>query len=363
MELKKTPLYQKHIENNAKIVDFAGWALPVEYKSTLAEAKAVRSTCGLFDVTHMGEILIKGKDSFEFLQGLTPNDISLIKPGQMQYNLFLNDEGGIIDDLMVYRKQNSLLCVVNASNKDKVFRWLHESVQDEVEVIDESDKTALISLQGPSSQKVASAVFDERIANLSHLRFIEEEIEGKVILASRSGYTGEDGFEIYIPFEDATYWWDKFVEAGAQFGLTLCGLGARDILRIEVGYSLYGHEIDDKTNPYEASLGWVVKLNKKFIGRRELIKAKEEGIRRKRVGFIMQERAVPRQGYLVYSGEGAIGGVCSGTYSPNLDKFIGMAYVETKFAKGDTLVEIEIRNKLYKAKIAKFPFVGSKARG
>jgi aminomethyltransferase len=357
MELKKTPLYQKHIENKGKIVDFAGWALPVEYRSTLAEAKAVRSTCGLFDVTHMGEILIKGNDSFEFLQKLTPNDISLIKPGQMQYNLFLNDEAGIIDDLMVYRKQNGFLCVVNSSNKDKVFRWLDENAQGQIEVIDESQRTALISLQGPASQKVISRVFGESIANLSHMHFLEEEIEGKVVFASRSGYTGEDGFEIYLPWQDACYWWDRFIEAGSQFGLMLCGLGARDILRIEEGYPLYGHEIDEAINPYEATLGWVVKLNKDFVGREHLIKAKEEGLVRRRTGFVMEERAMARQGYLVYCGQGAIGKVCSATYSPNIDKFIGMAYVETQFAKEGTLVEIEVRNKLYKAKIARFPFV------
>ena len=357
MKLKKTPLYQKHIEGNGKIVDFAGWALPLEYRSVLSEAKAVRKTCGLFDVTHMGEILIKGEGSLEFLQKLTPNDISLIKPGQMQYNFFLNDQAGIIDDLMVYRKQDGFLCVVNASNKDKVFRWLHESAEGRVEVINESDNTALITLQGPRSKDVIAKVFDQRIANLEHMHFIEEKIDGKNVFISRSGYTGEDGFEIYLPFGDACYWWDKLIEAGKAYDLRLCGLGARDILRIEAGFPLYGHEIDDTTNPYEASLSWVVKLNKEFIGKEPLIIAKEEGIVRKRIGFIMQEKAVPRQGYLVYLGEGAIGKVCSGTYSPNLDKFIGMAYVETSCAKEGTLIEIQVRNKLYKAKIAKFPFI------
>ncbi len=363
MELKKTPLYQKHIENKGKIVDFAGWALPVEYRSTLAEAKAVRTTCGLFDVTHMGEILIEGKDSLKFLQSLTPNDISLIKSGQLQYNLFLNDEAGIIDDLMVYRKENSLLCVVNASNKDKAFAWLCGKAEGDVKVIDESDKTALIALQGPASQKIINAVFGEPIANLEHMHFLEEKIEGKVVFASRSGYTGEDGFEIYLPLQDACYWWDRFVEAGKNFGLMLCGLGARDILRIEEGYPLYGHEIDEDTNPYEATLGWVVKLNKDFIGRSHLMKIKEEGLVRRRTGFIMEQRAMARQGYLVYCGQGAVGEVCSATYSPNIDKFIGMAYIESKFAKEGTLVEIEVRNRLYKAKIAKFPFISAKMRG
>jgi aminomethyltransferase len=263
---------------------------------------------------------------------------------------------------MIYRKENSFLCVVNASNKDKVLRWLQGRAEGDVGMVDESDKTALIALQGPTSGKIIKAVFGEHIGELKHMHFLEEKIQGKDVFISRSGYTGEDGFEIYLPWQDAAYWWDRIVKEGKEFGLALCGLGARDILRIEEGYPLYGHEIDDTINPYEASLGWVVKLTKDFIGRELLLKAKEEGIMRKRIGLIMQDRAVPRQGYLVYLGQGAIGKVTSGTYSSNLDKFIGMAYVEAKFAKKDTLVEVEIRNRLYKAKIVKFPFIKASPR-
>ena len=362
MELKKTPLYQKHIENNAKIVDFFGWAMPIEYKSMLQEAKAVRNSCGLFDVTHMGEILIKGNEAFEFLQKLTSNDISLIKQGQMQYNLFLNDEAGIIDDFMVYREEDDFVCVVNASNKEKVLTRLKESEEGKVEVVDRSDKTAMLSLQGPRSSGLAGEVFGQSIVDLGYMQFVEKNIEGKDVFISRSGYTGEDGFEIYLPVGDACFWWGRIVEAGSKFDLKLCGLGARDILRIESGYTLYGHEIDETINPYEAALRWAVKTTKDFVGKVALLRLKREGINRKRVGFIMQERGIARQGYLIYSDQGAIGKVSSGTYSPNLEKFIGMAYVESKFAQPETIVEVEIRDKLYKAKIAKLPFISPKTR-
>lgn len=362
MELEQTPLYRKHLQNNGRIINFFGWALPVEYKSMLKEAKQTRTHCGLFDVSHMGEIIIKGSSSLNFVNKLVSNNLSLISTGQMQYNLFLNVSGGIIDDCMIYRREKSLLCVVNASNKDKVLFWLEENKQDDVEIIDRSRRVALISLQGPLASQIGKKVFGEDIANLPYLSFTEDKVKGKEILISRSGYTAEDGFEIYTSWEDACFWWDKLMEVGEDFELTPCGLGARDILRIEAGYPLYGHEIDDSTNPYEASLEWAVKLNKDFIGKDKILKVKEEGLKRKRVGFIMQERGLSRQNYNVYHRGKRIGKVCSGTYSPNLEKFIGMAYVEKDFAFEGTEIDIEIRDKFYKAKVANFPFIQPKVK-
>jgi len=360
MDLKKTPFYQKHLQNKGRIVDFSGWALPVEYKSTLAEALAVRKTCGLFDASHMGEIVVKGANAFSFLQGLVSNDLSTLDVGGMQYNLFLNQSGCIIDDLMIYRMKNSFFCVVNASNKDKVFKWLNENIQPEVEVIDKSMECSLLSVQGPNAVKIIEKVFDCQGINFDYLSFKKIEIEGEEIVISRSGYTGEDGFEIYLPWNNSSKWWDQLIKEGENFKLKPCGLGCRDILRIEAGYPLYGHEIDDTINPYQASLGWAVKLNKKIIGKEKLIEIKDLGTKRKRVGFIMEERAIPRQGYPIHSKLGIIGEVSSGTYSPNLSKFIGMACLDKDCAKIGEAVEVEVRGKPYKAKIVKFPFVDIK---
>lgn len=363
MDLKKTPFYLKHLQSNGRIVGFSGWAIPVEYKSILAEAKAVRSSCGLFDASHMGELVIKERGAFSFLQKLISNDLSNISAGQMQYNLFLNESGGIIDDLMIYHQGDAFLCVVNASNKDKVLKWLNKNIQPEVEIVDRSKEIALLSLQGPQAAGIVEKVFGQDVAAIEYLFFIKKQIEGQEIFISRSGYTGEDGFEIYLPWENSSQWWDKLIKAGQDFGLKPCGLGSRDILRIEAGYPLYGQEINDAINPYQASLGWAVKLNKDFIGKKKLLEIKSQGLRRERVGFIMQERAVARKGYLLWEEGRTIGEVSSGAYSPNIGKFIGMAYVDKEHAKIGCEVSIEVRNKLYKAKIAKFPFVDIKTKG
>jgi aminomethyltransferase len=252
MEPLKTPLYEKHVENNGHIVDFSGWALPVEYSSILKEAKAVRTTCGLFDASHMGEIYIKGKDALSFLQSLTPNDISLTKKGQLQYNLFLNDKGGIVDDLMIYNLGESFLCVVNASNTDKVYNWLMLKIRDgkytkenksDLEVINESDNTSLLSLQGPKAVFIMEKIFGSEVKNLKYMRFTQLLFKDKKTIVSRSGYTGEDGFEIYCDNVLAPHIWDLILKYGKEEGLVLSGLGARDVLRIEAGYPLYGHEM------------------------------------------------------------------------------------------------------------------------
>ena len=357
MDLKKTPLYQKHVANNARIVDFGGWALPLEYKSMLLEAKAVRDTCGLFDASHMGQIIVKGPGALEFLQRLTPNDISLIEEGQQQYNILLNDRGGVIDDLMVYRFHDHFFCVVNAANKDKVYAYLNEKKEGDVDITDESDDYALICLQGPRAASIMEKIAGIRASYLKYMHFIEQKKGDGRIIISRSGYTGEDGFEIYTSCGDALWWWDALIEHAGDTGVTFCGLGARDILRVEAGYSLYGHELDENINPFEAALGWVVKFNKDFIAKDLLLKVKQTGPSRRKIGFIMQEKAVARQDYPVYLNDEQIGKVSSGVYSPNLDKFIGMAYVDSKHVKVDSLIDISVRNKLHKAKIVKLPFL------
>ncbi|MBP7088086.1 MAG: glycine cleavage system aminomethyltransferase GcvT [Candidatus Omnitrophica bacterium] len=357
MEIKRTPLFQRHIQSRAHLVDFAGWSLPLDYGSILEETKAVRDSCGIFDASHMGEIFIEGKKTFDFFQRLTPNDITQTTYGQMQYNLFLNSSGGIIDDFMSYNLGNKILCVVNASNKDKVLNWLCQNSQEDVKIIDKSNQLALIAIQGPNSAELARIIFGDNIFNLSYMHFQNITLKGEEFLISRSGYTGEDGFEIYTSWDQAISIWDKIVEAGKKLNLALCGLGARDILRIEAGYPLYGHEIDDNTNPYEASLDWAVKLNKNFISKEALKKTLESADGKKRIGFIMLERAFPRQGYRIYVSGKCLGQVTSGVFSPNLNGFIGMAYLEKKYCSLDREVNIEIRDKRYLAKVVKFPFL------
>jgi aminomethyltransferase len=358
---KRTLLHQEHIKKNARMVNFSGWILPLEYESILKETKAVRAFCGLFDVSHMGKIVVKGKGAKEFLQRLTVNDLDLIKEGQLQYNLFLNPEGGIIDDFILYNLKDDYLCIVNASNTEKVYSWFNRNREDNIEIIDKTKDLALFSLQGPNSELVMERILSKKI-NIKYMEFAEEEINNIKLLFSRSGYTGEDGFEICVENKDAIFFWKLIIEEGLKHNLKLCGLGARDILRIEAGYPLYGQEIDENINPYEAALDWVVKLNKDFIGKEAIVKKKNVGINIRRVGFILKERAVARTGYQIYFDGEQIGKVSSGTYSPNLDNFIGMAYLKIDFTKVSTPIKIKIRDKLYCAEIAKFPFIKTKTK-
>jgi len=357
MELKKTPFYQKHLENKAKIVNFGGWALPVEYQGSLAEARITRGGCGLFDASHMGEIVVKGEGALDFLQSLTPNDISAVSFGHQQYNLFLNETGGVIDDLMVYVRKEDFYCVVNAVNKDKVLNWLVRRKPEGVDVIDESSFTGLLCLQGPQSEKVIDSVFGERISSLSYMRFKETDFLNQKILISRSGYTGEDGFELYCQSEVSSKLWDALTANNCDVLVTPCGLGARDILRIEAGYPLYGHELDEHISPLEASLDWVIKFNKDFIAKDILFDIKMKTANQKRVGFVMIDKSVPRQGYLIYCHGKVVGKVSSGTFSPNLSKFIGMAFIDREFSLVSGVVDIEIRGKFYKAEVTKYPFL------
>lgn len=357
--IKKTPFYDKHLECGGKIIEFFGWALPLEYSGILKEAKATRTTCALFDVSHMGRLAIRGKDALSFLQVLTTNDISVMEEGDVQYNLVLTSRGTVVDDLLVHDIGNEFRCVVNASNKEKVFTWLLDHKKGNVDIIDETPDTALLSLQGPYSAKVMETVLQRKLTHLKYMHLMTGAIAGIPCVISRTGYTGEDGFEISTQTAFAQKLWKILYETGKDYKMCLAGLGARDILRIEAGYPLYGHEIDEEINPLEASLGWVVKVDtKEFIGKEKLVNFLRGQIKRKRVGFIMKERGVPRQGYSVYNAGGEeIGKVTSGTYSPNINKFIGMALIAKEHSQLTTLIKIEIRGKLYEAYVTALPFV------
>lgn len=357
---KKTPFYEKYRTNGAKVIDFSGWVLPLEFSGTLKEAKATRRNCTLFDVSHMGVIRISGKKCREYLEQLTTNTVFNLSNYQLQYNLLVNEKGMILDDLIVYNLDNEFLCIVNASNKDKVLDWFDVHKSKEVDLFDETEITAILSLQGPQAvQLLMQMCKDTTIFDLFYMHARGVEVAGVPCLISRNGYTGEDGFEIYCEISLASRVWDCFIDSGKRFSLILAGLGARDILRVEAGYPLYGNDIDETINPLEAGLQWAVKYkDKDFLGKSSIVDILKNGIQRKRIGFILDGRGVPRKGYSVRSEDGElIGKVTSGVYSPNLDKFIGMAYVSYPFKERTTAVTIEIRNSLYPARISSFPFV------
>jgi len=357
----KTPIYPRHREKSSKLVNFSGWALPLEYESILKETRCARTNCVLFDTSHMGRFIIEGKEAESFLQKLTTNDISKLKVFSLQYNLFTTPEGTIIDDFIIYNLGDKFLCVVNASNREKDFAWL-KSNSGEVVIKDETFDTAFLSLQGPLSWKVMEKVIGDSLSELKYMHFLPKKVDGFDLIISRSGYTGEDGFEVYLPKERAIHFWDLIVEKGREFGLTLAGLGSRDILRIEAGYPLYGNDISESTNPFQASLDWVVKLKSKdFVGKKSLVDALQKGIEKKRVGFIMQERGFPRKGYPIFNySQEMIGEVTSGAYSPNLDAFIGIGYVKTEFACRDTPIKVKVRDKFYQGKVEDLPFIKHK---
>ncbi|MBN2483133.1 MAG: glycine cleavage system aminomethyltransferase GcvT [Candidatus Omnitrophica bacterium] len=357
--MKKTPLYEKTVQSGAKIVDFHGWEMPLQYCGILEESKKTRTHMGICDVSHMAQVRVTGKGALDFLQRLTPNNVASLCPGEIQYNLFLNEQGGIIDDFMLYHCGRSFLCVVNAANKEKDLKWLLAHCPVDMDITDESDQTALISLQGPQAHLVMKRVFGESlIEEMGYMKFNEMIFKNRNCLISRSGYTGEDGFEIYVDYQAAGTLWDEILRNGEPHGLICVGLGARDVLRIEAGYCLWGNDIDESTNPYEAGLHWVVKLDKKdFIGKEKLRQIRAEGITRARIGFIMEDRGVPRQGYQLCDEQGnVIGKVTSGTYSAYLEKFIGMGYVSSDHTAFGH-IQVSIRDRLYRANIAGLPFV------
>lgn len=356
-EPKKTPFYHIHLKNKAKMVEFAGYWMPIQFRGIMEEHKRVRSTVGLFDITHMGEFEVKGKDSLSFLQKMTTNDVSKLSEYQVQYSCMCYEDGGIVDDLLVYRLPDRFFLVVNASNIEKDFNWLKEHLFGDVNLVNRSDETALLALQGPDAEKVMVKLTDADLKNLRYYWASRGKVAGKEILFSRTGYTGEDGFELYMPPEYAEHLWNAVMRAGKEFEIEPIGLGARDSLRLEMKMMLYGNDIDQTTNPLEAGLGWIVKLDKgDFIGKEPTLKLKEEGLKRKLVCFELVDKAFPRQHYSIEKGGRKIGEVTSGTFSPSLKKGIGMGYMDIEYSEIGTKLNINIRGKTYPAEIIRPPF-------
>jgi len=356
---KKTPFYQIHKKKNAKILPFAGYEMPIQYeKGIIHEHRKVRESVGMFDLSHMGEFIVSGKKRLEFVQKTTVNDASELVVGQVQYTNMCYPDGGIVDDLLVYRDEDIFYLVVNASNIDKDFDWLEKNLIDNMRLENVSDETALIGVQGPDSEKVVQKLVNDELSNLKYYHFIRTKIDNVPVILSRTGYTGEDGFEIYFTdLDKAEEVWQKVEKAGEEFDIEPIGLGARDTLRLEMKYPLYGNDIDEKTNPLEAGLRWIVKFDKgNFIGKESLLKVKSEKIQRKLVPFVMKENGIPRPHYEIYKSGNLIGEVRSGTISPSLNVGIGTGYVKRDFMKSGTEIDIKIRNKFLKAEIIKPPF-------
>jgi len=346
---RRTPLYEAHRRAGARIVPFAGWEMPVQYSGILEESRAVRNNAGIFDISHMGRVHIHGPGSVELLDRLTPNDIRGLVPWSAQYSLLTNPHGGIIDDIIIYRlKEEEFAVVVNASNTAKDLDWIRQHASPDTVIDEYTERTAMIAVQGPSAPALVNGLADKDLPALDRFAFTDGNLVGAYTAFCRTGYTGEDGFELIVPAEKAETVWDAIVEAGA----VPCGLGARDALRIEAGYPLYGHEIDDSTTPVEAGLMWVVKLDKgDFIGRDAIQRVKEQGAARKLVGLALRERIVPRQGYTLYAGDEEAGTVSSGVFSPTIERGLGMAYVKPAYSKSGTIVDVQIRANRYPATI------------
>ena len=357
-DAKKTPFYSKHMLLHAKLVPFAGFLMPMFYEGIVPEHKAVRTNVGVFDVSHMGEFYVKGPGALDFVQRMTTNDASVLSIGQVQYSSMLYDNGGIVDDLLVYRLPDKYMLVVNASNLDKDFDWLKSHLPAEgVQLYNASDDIALLAVQGPNAQDVVQKLTNYDLEQIKYYHHAELEVAGEKMLVSRTGYTGEDGFELYMSPSVAEKIWDAIMEAGQQNEIKPCGLGARDTLRLEMKYALYGNDMDERFNPYEAGLGWIVKLAKgDFIGREAIIDAKAQGLKRKLVCFELQERGFPRHGYKVFKDGNEVGFVTSGTFSPMLEKGIGLAYVPPEISKSGNTFEVQVRNVKIPAVVVKPPF-------
>lgn len=357
--MKQTALTEKHIQLGAKMVPFAGYNMPVQYEGINAEHATVRNAVGVFDVSHMGEFILKGENALDLIQRVTSNDASKLYDGKIQYSCLPNEAGGIVDDLLVYRLDDkTYMLVVNASNIEKDWNWIQKFNTNGVEMHNISDQTSLLAIQGPKAADALQSLTDMDLASMEYYTFKKGTFAGvDNVLVSATGYTGAGGFEIYFENQHADKIWDAIFEAGAEYGIKPIGLGARDTLRLEMGFCLYGNDIDDTTSPMEAGLGWITKFTKPFTNSEALQAQKEAGVNRKLIGFEMIDRGIPRHDYVVVDAEGnTIGKVTSGTQSPSLQKAIGMAYVAKEFAKEGTDIYIDIRNNKVKAKVVKFPF-------
>lgn len=363
MSLQSTPLKEEHVALGAKMVDFAGWYMPVEYSGLRNEHVTVRSKVGLFDVSHMGEVRIRGPKSLATVEWLTTNYAGRLENGQAQYSLLPNEDGGLVDDIIVYcveKGQDYLICV-NASNTEKDFQWMLKHNRG-AEITNESSQWGQIAVQGPAALQLLERIFGAGTREIPSFEFRKVPYQGGEVLVARTGYTGEDGAEVFVPADKTVTLWRELLAKGADLGVVPVGLGARDTLRTEMKFPLYGHEIDDRTNPYSAGLGWVIKPDKKdFLGRAAILAGKEQGLPRKLVGFKMLERGIPRQGYKLFSFDSKeIGLVTSGTPSPSLNENIGIGYVDKEFAAEGAEFGVDIRGRLVKAKVVPTPFVKKK---
>jgi aminomethyltransferase len=354
---KQTPYYEKHREAGAKIVDFAGYLMPISYRSIKDEHLRVRNSVGMFDLSHMGEFKVFGSDALDFLQRLTVNDVSALAVNQVHYTCMCYPGGGIVDDLLIYNRGDHYIMVVNAACLDKDLEWIKHNLEGDVKVDNLSDQTGLLAIQGPDAEKVLAKMTDYDLSKLGFYWSETTSIAGEEVLFSRTGYTGEDGFEIYHKPEIGDKLWDSALEAGSEFKIEPIGLGARDSLRLEMKYLLYGNDMDQDTNPIEAGLSWIVKIDKgDFIGREAIQKVKQEKPSRKLVAFVLQEKGIPRQGYSIFRDGEEVGKVTSGIFSPCLEQGIGLGYVPRKISKSGNSIEIDIRGKKVAAKVVKPPF-------
>jgi aminomethyltransferase len=360
--MRRTAFHAIHQQLGAKLVEFGGYEMPVMYTSIIDEARAVRKSVGMFDVSHMGEFEVRGRDALAAVQRVTTNDAAKLTPGKVQYSSMCYPDSGIVDDLLVYRRDDGFMLVVNASNMAKDLEWIRTNVRDlDVEVRDVSDATSLLAVQGPKSLETLQCLTGIDLSEIPYYSFVTGTLASESMIISRTGYTGELGFELYFNASTnaGAKVWTAIMDAGKAFGIRPVGLGARDALRLEMGFCLYGNDIDQTTNPLEAGLGWITKLDKgEFIGRERLLQVKAEGLRRKLVGFVVDEaRAFPRHGYeLRYAGTPA-GYVTSGTVSPTLDKGIGLGYVTVNASQPGTSIAVLVRGKEVPCRVAKLPFI------
>lgn len=358
--MKQTPFTNIHRSLNAKLVEFAGFEMPIQYSGIIDEHLAVRNSVGVFDVSHMGEFVVRGPGALRFLQNVTINDVTHLSPGKVQYTAMCYDDGGIVDDLLLYHCGDYYMLVVNAANLKKDFDWLSSHVGSDVTLEDQSDATALLAVQGPNSLAVLQPLCDADLGSLAYYSFLRATIAGIPVLISRTGYTGELGFEIYVnaDYARATALWNEIFKAGASFGIKPVGLGARDTLRLEMGFCLYGNDIDPTTNPIEAGLGWITKTEKgDFVGKANIAAARQTGPSRRLVGLVLPDRALARKGYEITLGGLPVGIVTSGNFSPILKRGIAMGYVKSEYAKPGTELAVSVRGQQVPATVTKPPFV------
>lgn len=360
MALKRTPFYDAHVEAGAKIVEFAGFDMPIQYSGIVEEHRRVRNSVGVFDVSHMGEVEISGPGALALVQRLTVNDASKLYEGRVQYSAMCYEDGGIVDDLLVYHCGDRYLLVINASNTEKDLAWMRDHATGDVRVEDRSESTGLLAVQGPKSLATLQGLTKTDLGAIKYYHWVSGSVAGVECLISRTGYTGEVGFELYVDANPAAGLglWNAIMDAGRGFAIGPVGLGARDTLRLEMGYCLYGNDIDQTTNPLEAGLGWITRLDKgSFVGCAAIQAAKQHGISRKLVGFALNDRAFPRHGYRIQAGGRNVGVVTSGTFSPVLEKGIGMGYVETAHAAPGAQLEIVVRDRAVPATVVPLPFI------